>query len=334
LRKHDLPPLPVRLLRVRGDEADVWLITNVLDEQRLPKRTAGKFYRWRWRNEGLFRSYKRTLGKLKLMARTVAQVHREAEGSLLATQLLVAQGALALPAAPGKVVLPSVRKVLLEIRAEIRNVTGQYLGPRQARSYFARLAQARWRDRQQRSSKVRRPWPGRQCGHRRMAEDDGQQIGSQMARRGARDDDDLDDDELDLDDELPDARDEAHRERLRKHAARKYAARGGVERLRKYGTADSGVRAGGSGALLQSPATDQDTTARWNAAKHWTRAAARKAFQEYKASCLAHGYKDPEQLYLVLTGQADAPRDFHTFSERDRQTVYEKATAGYDCTST
>jgi hypothetical protein len=98
-QKNDLPPLPVRLLRIRGDKTDVWLMTNVVEEQRLPKRTAGKFYRWRWRNEGLFRTYKRTLGKLKLMSRTVAQVHREVEGSLLATQLLLAQGALALPPA-------------------------------------------------------------------------------------------------------------------------------------------------------------------------------------------------------------------------------------------
>jgi hypothetical protein len=159
----DLPPLPVRLWRIRGEEADVWLITNILDEKRLPRHTAGRFYRWRWRNEGLFRTYKRTLGKVKLMSRTVAQVHREAEGSLLATQLLLAQGALALPAAAtSKVVLPSARKVLLEIRAEIRNVTGMYLGPRQAQSYFERLKQARWPDRQQRSSKVRRRWPGRQ----------------------------------------------------------------------------------------------------------------------------------------------------------------------------
>jgi hypothetical protein len=162
MQQQDLPPLPVRLWRLRGDKGDVCLITNVLDEQRLPKRTAGKFYRWRWRNEGLFRTYKRTLGKVKLMSRTVAQVHREAEGSLLATQLLLAQGALALAAtSPGQVVLPSARKVLLEIRAEIRNVTGMYLGPRQTQSYFRRLEQARWKDRRQRSSKVRRRWPGR-----------------------------------------------------------------------------------------------------------------------------------------------------------------------------
>src|SRR6266852_727632 len=158
----DLPPIPVRLLRIRGAKVDVWLITNILDEQRLPRKTAGKFYRWRWRNEGLFRTYKRTLGKVKLMSRTVAQVHREAEGSLLATQLLLAQGALALPStAMVHIVLPSARKVLLEIRAEIRNVTGMYLGPRQGQTYLERLAQARWRERHQRSEKVRRRWPGR-----------------------------------------------------------------------------------------------------------------------------------------------------------------------------
>src|SRR5262245_1030490 len=161
-QQQDRPPLPVRLWRLRGDKGDVCLITNVLDEHRLPRRSAGKFYRWRWRNEGLFRTYKRTLGKVKLMSRTVAQVPREAEGSLLATQLLLAQGALALPATTtGQVVLPSARKVLLEIRAETRNVTGVSLGPRQAQSDFRRLGQARGQERRQRSSKVRPRWPGR-----------------------------------------------------------------------------------------------------------------------------------------------------------------------------
>jgi hypothetical protein len=76
--------------------------------------------------------------------------------------LLLAQGALALPATlTGKAALPSARKVLLEMRAEIRNVTGMYLGPRQERSYFKRLQQARWRARPQRTNKVRRRWPGR-----------------------------------------------------------------------------------------------------------------------------------------------------------------------------
>jgi hypothetical protein len=163
IQKQDLPPIPVRLLRIRGEQVDVWLITNVLETHRLPRKTAGKFYRWRWRNEGLFRTYKRTLGKVKLMSRTVAQVHREAEGSLLATQLLLAQAVLGLQQTSTQVQpgLPSARKVLVEIRVEIRNVIGMYLGPRQRRSYLERLAQARWRDRDQRSGRVRRRWPGR-----------------------------------------------------------------------------------------------------------------------------------------------------------------------------
>jgi hypothetical protein len=99
---------------------------------------------------------------VKLMSRTVVQVHREAEGSLLATQLLLAQGALAQPATPtGKVVPLSACKILLEIRGEIRNITGMYLGPRQAETYAERLAQAHWRERQQRSPKIQRRWPGR-----------------------------------------------------------------------------------------------------------------------------------------------------------------------------
>ncbi len=72
---------------------DVWLFTNVEDPKRLSVETAGTFYRWRWENEGFFRTYKRTLNKVKLMSRTVRSVHREAEASMIATQLLLCQGA-------------------------------------------------------------------------------------------------------------------------------------------------------------------------------------------------------------------------------------------------
>jgi hypothetical protein len=154
-------PIPVRVLRIRGRKADVWLMTNV-DAERLPLPLAEKFYRWRWRNEGLFRTYKRTLGKVKLMGRTVCQVHREAEGSLLAVQLLLAHGALALPlAGQAGIQMPAARHVLLEIRVEIRNVTGMYLGPRQRRSYLERLKGARTDRRRNRKNKVRYQWPTR-----------------------------------------------------------------------------------------------------------------------------------------------------------------------------
>jgi hypothetical protein len=167
-QRAEQPPVQVRVLRLCGRQVagrqrgDVWLMTNVLDAAQLPRTTASKFYRWRWRNEGVFRTYKRTLGKVKLLGRTVAQVHREVEGSLLAVQLLLAQGALALAcrdATPA--VLPSARQVLLAVRAEIRDVTGMYLGPRQRRTYWLRLQQQRVDRRRRRHNQVRRRWPGR-----------------------------------------------------------------------------------------------------------------------------------------------------------------------------
>ena len=163
MQKQEQPPVEVRVLRlVKYRKADVWLMTNVLDRKRLTRQTASKFYRWRWRNEGLFRTYKRTLGKVKLLSHTVVQIHREAESSLLALQLLLAHGVLALPegGAAGSV-LPSARAVLVEIRAELRNVTGMYLGPRQRRTYLERLQEAQYPHWRRRHNPVRRPWPGR-----------------------------------------------------------------------------------------------------------------------------------------------------------------------------
>lgn len=93
-RRLQQPPLRVRLLRVRSKtrKRDVWLLTNVLESKRLTVAMASQYYRWRWENEGLFRTFKRTLLKVKLASRTVRLAHREAEGALLAMQLLLAQG--------------------------------------------------------------------------------------------------------------------------------------------------------------------------------------------------------------------------------------------------
>jgi Transposase DDE domain len=152
-------PLRLRLLRVRGRRGgrDVWLATNVLDRERLSAAQAGQFYRWRWESEGLFRTYKRTLAKVKLQSRTVRLVHREAEGSLLATQLLLAQGALALlpRRAAGAGAVCSPRQVLLAIREELRAAR-----PRRP-AFGRRLAAARRERRVRRSAKVKREWPQR-----------------------------------------------------------------------------------------------------------------------------------------------------------------------------
>jgi hypothetical protein len=156
------PPLQLRLIRVRSPKCkhDVWLLTNVLSAQRLSMAMAGQFYRWRWENEGLFRTYKQTLNKVKLVSRTVRLVHRELEGSLLAVQLMLAQAALKLHPCTSvwdEPVMASPRQVLLEIRREIRDAT-----PLRRRAAFAqRLARATRERRQRTSSKAVREWPRR-----------------------------------------------------------------------------------------------------------------------------------------------------------------------------
>ena len=134
------------------------MMTNV-DAERLPRPLAKKFYRWRWRNEGLFRTYKRTLPKIKLCSRTVALVYREAEVSLLGLQLLLAQAASRQRAGGVTViVMGSARAQRLRIRGEMTTTLGACLGPWQQRWYREQLAQVRAGGR---GRKVRRKWPRR-----------------------------------------------------------------------------------------------------------------------------------------------------------------------------
>jgi len=154
------PPIVARLLRVKGRKADVWLLTSVREAPQLSLRTAGVVYRWRWRNEGLFRDYKRLVQKVKLSSRTVALVHREAEGSLLALQVLLA---LAVQTPAGQpVALPgSPRRELLRLRGAITAAL-RSLGPRQFRQYQRMLEVVRTGARPQRvSAKARQEWARR-----------------------------------------------------------------------------------------------------------------------------------------------------------------------------
>ena len=161
IQKQDQPPLLCRLIRVQAKgqtKHDVWLLTNVLAPERLSAKTAGQFYRWRWRNEGLFRTYKRTLKKVKLASRTVRLIHRELEGSLLALQILLAHADLALrsQSATGELTV-SPRKVLIEIRREITG-NARTCG---RKTYRRRLETCRVAPRHQTSPKASREWPRR-----------------------------------------------------------------------------------------------------------------------------------------------------------------------------
>jgi hypothetical protein len=159
-KEKNTKPLIVRLIRVCGKKGDVWLTTNIMDNNQLSRKTAAQVYRWRWRNEGLFRQYKCMLGKMKLASRSVALVHREAEGGMLALQLLLARAAQQTEKA-GKTVIVKTgpRRMLLIIRGTI-NAALNRLGPRQLADYQKQLAIVRDQERHQRqSSRTRQIWP-------------------------------------------------------------------------------------------------------------------------------------------------------------------------------
>jgi hypothetical protein len=153
------PPVRGRLLRVRGKKCDVWLLTN-LDRKALPRRRAAQVYRWRWRSEGLFRTYKRTLQKIKLQHRTPALVFREAEGSLLALQVLLAQAVQTMQQ-EGKT-SASPRRILLRIRGAMTEGLAD-LGPRQLQRYKEALEEIHGETPNRTSGKTRRPWPRRKA---------------------------------------------------------------------------------------------------------------------------------------------------------------------------
>ena len=158
-QKKGLPPIRARLLCVRGKGGDVWLLTN-LDRQALPRRRAAQIYRWRWRNEGLFRTYKGTLSKIKLQHRSVALIFREAEGSLLALQLLLAMAVVKAEQDGSSSASP--RQMVLRIRGAMSSGIAE-LGPRQRARYRQALEEIHRESPHRVSNKTRRAWPRRKA---------------------------------------------------------------------------------------------------------------------------------------------------------------------------
>ena len=157
------PALRVRVIRVaaRKRKNDVWLVTNVLDPKRLPAELAARFYRMRWESECFFRTYKRVVKDVRLVSRTVPMVVREAEISLLACQLLLGQGALALKVGGKRAGRDELKCSAAEVLREVRRELDAARKP-VPRSSFAKRLQQTGRDRRERTGpKMKREPPRR-----------------------------------------------------------------------------------------------------------------------------------------------------------------------------
>src|SRR5271157_834516 len=161
--KKSKPALRVRVIRVaaRKRKNDVWLVTNVLDPKRLPAELAARFYRMRWESECFFRTYKRVVKDVRLVSRTIPMVVREAEISLLACQLLLGQGALALKVGGKRAGRDELKCSAAEVLREIRRELDAARKP-VPRSSFAKRLQQTGRERRERTGpKMKREPPRR-----------------------------------------------------------------------------------------------------------------------------------------------------------------------------
>ncbi len=160
------PPLKVRVIRVaaRKRKNDVWLATNVLDSNRLSVKLAARLYRMRWESECFFKTYKRVVKDVRLVSRTVPMAVREAEVSLLACQLLLGQGALALKVGGKRAGRDELKCSAAEVLREIRRDLDAARKP-VPRSSLAKRLQQTGRDRRERTGPKMKKEPPRRKKH-------------------------------------------------------------------------------------------------------------------------------------------------------------------------
>ena len=77
------PPLVLRLVHLKGERGDVYLLTNELNSKRLSDAQASRLYKLRWGIELEFRTLKQTFGRRTLRSRTADRAYAELEWSLL-----------------------------------------------------------------------------------------------------------------------------------------------------------------------------------------------------------------------------------------------------------
>ena len=76
-------PLILRLIHLKNERGDIYLVTNVLDSRRLSDAMASRLYARRWGIELQFRSFKQTFGRHTLRAEKAENAYAELEWSLI-----------------------------------------------------------------------------------------------------------------------------------------------------------------------------------------------------------------------------------------------------------
>ena len=82
--RKNLPPLRLRLVKIRFKDNSIWMLTSVLSSRELSKRDIKAIYKKRWGVEVEFRGLKQTLGRRKLRCRNPERAKTELSWRILA----------------------------------------------------------------------------------------------------------------------------------------------------------------------------------------------------------------------------------------------------------
>jgi hypothetical protein len=136
--RRSLAPLVLRLIKVRpqGKRKPIFLISNVLDQDRLSHETAAAIYRLRWGVEMFYRSLKQTLQRRKMRSAAPRQAALELHWTLIGLLLM---GLLSVRGIIARGKDPLCWSVACALRA-VRQAICSTLGS--ARTLMARLATA------------------------------------------------------------------------------------------------------------------------------------------------------------------------------------------------
>jgi len=117
--KDNQKPLTLRLIVVGSGANKVYLVSNVLDSQKLSRKMAGEFYKQRWGIEVTYRSLKQLMARRKLRCGNGANAAVELAGNIMGFVVLALMGLLILRRQASKL---SIAKALACIRSSLESL--------------------------------------------------------------------------------------------------------------------------------------------------------------------------------------------------------------------
>lgn len=150
-----LPPLELRLVKVRRGKKTWYLVTSVLDKQRLSDWQAAEIYRRRWGIELFYRHFKQTFGRRKLRSKSADNAVVEAHWSLLGLWAMALHTQYVL--APHQI--PSHRISVAKLLRGYRKAMDQYKSRPDPDESLTELLRRAVTDTYTRSNKASRDYP-------------------------------------------------------------------------------------------------------------------------------------------------------------------------------